>query len=65
MPNTRKNKVIPNDHFWAIDRKTGKRADQTGHCICIENTPWAIYAIDIVGCEREFLHHKFYFEVIN
>jgi len=50
--------------FWAFDKKTGKRADWTGYCICSEVKPWVIYALDIVGCERIFLNRQFRFEVL-
>ena len=51
--------------FWAFDKHTGKRADQTGQCICLATQPWAIYALDAVGCERVFSRHLFRFEVIE
>ena len=50
--------------FWAFDKYTGKRMDWTGYCICTELVPWAVYAVDLVGCEREFLFRRFRFEVL-
>lgn len=50
------------DTFWAYDKYTNKKADQTGPCMCLDVHPWAIYAVDIVGNERVFLRHKFNFE---
>lgn len=50
--------------FWAIDTLTGKRADQTGPCVCTSTQPWAVYAIDTLCCERVFLRHKFRFEKV-
>lgn len=49
--------------FWAFDIHTGKRADHTGCCLSIEEKPWSIIAVDIVGCDREFSKYRFYFQV--
>lgn len=56
--------VIPGVAFWAFDKQTNKRADWTGYCICNVVQPWAIFAVDIVGCERIFLNRRFRFEVL-
>lgn len=50
--------------FWAFDKSNNKRADWTGYCICTARVPWAIHAVDIVGCDREFLVRRFRFEVL-
>ena len=64
MCETRNDDIKSMETFWAYDKSTGKRADQTGHCICIGVQPWAIYAIDAAGCERVFPRHKFRFEKV-
>ena len=64
MGKTRNDNIIAKAVFWAFDKATGKRADQTGICICIEEKPWAVYAVDAYGCDRVFLRHKFRFEVV-
>jgi len=69
MCNTRKDiddkaRIIPGIAFWAFDKNTGKRADQTGYAICNEVKPWVIIATDMVGCPRIFLKRKFRFEVL-
>ena len=50
--------------FWAFEKGSGKRMDWTGYCICVAVVPWAIHAIDLVGCPREFLNRRFRFEVL-
>jgi hypothetical protein len=62
MCNTRNDIISPGTTFWAYDKFTGKCADQSGHCICTYEVPWAIHAVDSCGCERVFLRHLFRFE---
>ena len=50
--------------FWAYDKSNNKCADWTGYCICVAIVPWAIHAVDIVGCDRIFLNRRFRFEVL-
>ena len=50
--------------FWAVDKNNNKIADQTGHCICTFEVPWAVHAVDSMGCERVFLRHIFRFEEV-
>lgn len=64
MCNSRNDNIEHRDTFWAFDKHTGKCADQTGYCVCLGIRPWAIYAIDLLGCERVFSRHLFRFEVI-
>ena len=56
--------IIPGIAFWAFDKATNKRADFTGYAVCTQVLPWAILAVDIVGCERVFLNRMFRFEVL-
>lgn len=55
----------PGVKFWAVERKTHRRADFTGYCTCTKEYEESVHGIDEQGCPRNFSKRTFYFQRVE